>query len=159
MLTQERCAGGTAPSVAAVFHAVPLSVAVFVAPTRECFDAVAADAIVAQMPPWQAPHAAPPWLSPGLKPFLWEWHPVQPPEAVVSLSPTLCASAFPPAAPLRQRAFVPSADEVRVWQTWHGPEWSEFTYEEFPGAAAPPPGPTDDESPFRFAKKTGCDAW
>src|SRR5919206_4351782 len=157
MLTHERCAGATAPSVAAASQAVPLSVAEIVAPASECFEA--ADVIAVTMLPWQAPQAAPPWLSPGLKPFLWEWQPVQPPEPVVSSSPTLCASAFPPAPALRQRAFVPSAEEVRVWHTWHGPEWSEFTYDELPGAAAPPPGPTADESPFRFAKKTGCDGW
>jgi hypothetical protein len=37
-----------------------------------------------------------------------------------------------------------------VWQTWHGPELSSFTYEEL--LDAPPPGPTAVESPVPFAK-------
>src|ERR671930_270094 len=104
MLTHDRCAGATSPSDVVASHATPLSAAVLAAPTRECFEAVAAEVIAVQMPPWQELHAVPPWLSPGLKPVLWEWQPVHPPEPVVSSSPTLWASAFPPEALLRQRA-------------------------------------------------------
>src|SRR5919202_3106326 len=105
MLTHDRCDGATSARRAAASQAVPLSAAVLAAPTSECFDAVLADDIAVQILPWQAPHGAPPWLSPGLKPVLWEWQPVQPPEPVVSFRPTLCASVFPPAPLLRQRAF------------------------------------------------------
>jgi hypothetical protein len=127
MLTHERCAGATLPRVVAVSQAVPLSMGLSPPAASACFEAVLAEVIAVQIAPWQLLHAAPPWLSPALKPFECEWHPVQPPEPEMSFRPTLCASALPPAPALRQRALVPSVEDVRVWHTWHGPELSEFT--------------------------------